>query len=71
MRVLLWTELFWPYVGGAEILSGKFALAMKNRGHEFTVITSHGNLDLSNEDHYQGISFAFDFGRRFQRGKSK
>src|SRR5262245_13582894 len=62
MRVLLWTELFWPSIGGGEILSAAFALALKKRGHEFAIVTSHGNLDLANEDDYHGIPiFRFRF----------
>jgi glycogen(starch) synthase len=54
MRVLLWSELFWPYLGGVEILAIKFVRAMQARGHEFAVITSHAELELSDEDQRSG-----------------
>ena len=55
MRVLFWTELFWPYIGGVEVLGAKFILALRERGYEFAVITSHGALDLPDEETYQEV----------------
>lgn len=55
MRVLYWTQLFWPYVGGVEVLAAKFVPAMQARGYEFKVVTSHGSLDLPDEDEKNGI----------------
>lgn len=55
MRVLYWTQLFWPYVGGVEVLASKFIPAMQTRGHEFKVVTSHGSLDLPDEDEKDGV----------------
>jgi glycogen(starch) synthase len=55
MRVLYWTELFWPYVGGVEILSTKALPAMLDRGYEVIVLTSHGSLDLPDDAEYKGI----------------
>ena len=70
MRILLWTELFWPYIGGGEVLSAKFAVAMKSRGHQLAVITSHGNLDLPDEDDYLGIPvYRFDFWEALSKRK--
>lgn len=56
MRVLLWAESFWPYVGGVEVLSVPFIRSMRDRGYTFAVVTSHGSLDLPDEDHYEGTS---------------
>ena len=62
VRVLYWTQLFWPYVGGVEVLASKFLPAMQDCGYEFAVVTSHGSLDLADEDHYDGIPvFRFPF----------
>src|SRR5687768_3253934 len=55
MRVLYWTQLFWPYIGGVEVLASRFLPAMQARGYEFTVVTSHGSLDLPDEAEYKGI----------------
>lgn len=55
MRVLYWTQLFWPSVGGVEVLGTKFLPAMHSRGYDFTVVTSHSSFDLPDEDHFEGI----------------
>jgi glycogen(starch) synthase len=55
MRVLLWSELFWPYVGGAELFVARLMVALRERGHEFLVVTSHDYLDLPDEARYEGI----------------
>ena len=41
MRVLIWSELFWPHVGGAEVFTARLCRALGERGHEFAVATSH------------------------------
>jgi glycosyltransferase involved in cell wall biosynthesis len=56
MRVLFWSELFWPYIGGAEVFATKLLTALRERGHEIIVVTRQDSPDLSLEDHYQGIS---------------
>ena len=55
MRVLYWTELFWPYIGGVEVLSTKLIPALLERGYEVIVVTSHDHLDLPDEARYKGI----------------
>jgi glycosyltransferase involved in cell wall biosynthesis len=55
MRVLYWTELFWPYVGGVEVLSSRLLPALRDRGVTFQVLTSHGALDLPDEEEWEGI----------------
>lgn len=55
MRVIFWSELFFPYPGGIEILAAKFLPAMQQRGHEFVVITSHEDQALPDRDDYAGI----------------
>lgn len=55
MRVLYWTQLFWPYIGGVEVLATRFLPAMRERGHEFIVVTSHGSLHLPDHAEYKGI----------------
>lgn len=41
MRVLFWSELFWPHVGGVEILAAQTVAGLCGRGHDVKVITSH------------------------------
>jgi glycogen(starch) synthase len=55
MRVLFWSELFWPYIGGAEIFATKLLLALRERGHQIIVVTRQDSPDLPLEDHYHGI----------------
>jgi glycogen(starch) synthase len=55
MRVLFWSDLFWPYIGGAEYFGAKLVLALRRRGYEFLVLTSHDYLDLPDETDYGGI----------------
>ena len=39
VRILLWTEGFWPRIGGVEIYTKQFIPAIRNLGYEVTVIT--------------------------------
>jgi glycosyltransferase involved in cell wall biosynthesis len=55
MRVLFWSELFWPYIGGAEVFATKLLMALRERGHEIIVVTRQDSPDLPLEDRYQGI----------------
>ena len=56
MKVLFWSELFWPYVGGVEVLADGLLPALAERGHRFAVITSHGHMDLPDEDERHGAA---------------
>jgi len=64
MRVLFWSELFWPYIGGAEVFATKLLMALRERGHEVVVVTRQDSPDLPNEAQYRGFRFiAFRLGR--------
>ena len=54
MRVLFWSDLFWPYIGGSEVFASKLLLALRER-HEFIVVTRQDSPDLPLEDFYTGI----------------
>jgi glycogen synthase len=54
-RVLFWSERFWPYVGGVEVLAMELLRALPAKGYEFAVITSHSDLELPDESQYDGI----------------
>ncbi len=56
MKVLYWVQQFHPYVGGVEVLASHFLPALVGRGHEPVVITSHGALDLPDEDEWRGVA---------------
>jgi glycosyltransferase involved in cell wall biosynthesis len=52
MRILIATDHFPPFIGGAHRQAQLIARAMVERGHEVTVATPwHGGLPLAEEDH--------------------
>jgi glycogen(starch) synthase len=55
MRVLFWTETFWPYIGGAEFFAAKLLPALRRRGYEFAVVTRHDDLLLPSESDFEGM----------------
>jgi glycogen(starch) synthase len=55
MRVLFWSEYFWPYIGGAEVWGMRLVLALRERGYKLIVVTSHDYLELPDEAQYRGI----------------
>jgi glycogen(starch) synthase len=54
MRVLFWSDLFWPFIGGSEIFAAKLLMALRER-HEFVVVTRQDSADLPAEDSYDGV----------------
>lgn len=46
VRILFWTELFWPHVGGIQTLASQMIPLLRQRGYEFVVVTSHADHDL-------------------------
>jgi glycogen(starch) synthase len=54
-RILFWTQLFLPYIGGVQILAAKTLPMLRRRGYQFALITSHGNRDLPDVDSFEGI----------------
>jgi glycogen(starch) synthase len=54
-RVLFWSELFWPYIGGAELFAAGLLPGLRERGHELLVVTSQAERDLPDEDELEGI----------------
>lgn len=55
MKILYWTELFWPHIGGVEVLSAQFLRALQKRNYECFVVTSHSSLNLPDETTLDGI----------------
>ena len=54
MRVLFWSEVFWPYMGGAQFSAIKLLLGLRGRGHEFIVVTRQDN-PLPPEARFKGF----------------
>ncbi|MFC1811649.1 glycosyltransferase family 4 protein [Thermodesulfobacteriota bacterium] len=62
MKVLLWTELFWPHIGGVEVLCTQLMTSLLKRDYEFAVATSHTSFDLPDKDDYNDIPiYRFNF----------
>ena len=55
LRVLVWSELYWPYIGGAEIFASKLMASLRRQGTEFLVVTSHHDRELPDEDVHDGV----------------
>lgn len=55
MRILYWSEVFWPHIGGIEVLSVQFLRALQKRNYECFVVASHRGLDLPDETTLDGI----------------
>ena len=65
MRVLFWSETFWPRVGGVENLAARLLPALRARGHEFMVVTWE-HTEYPDKIHYKEIPvYRFPF---FSRG---
>jgi glycogen(starch) synthase len=68
VRVWMWGELFWPYIGGAELFAADLMLGLRERGYEFTVVTSQDHLDLPDRAEYRGIPvYRFPFRTALRR----
>jgi glycogen(starch) synthase len=55
MRILFWSDLAWPHIGGVELLTHKLMIALRERGHTLALITSHADLTLPDERAEDGI----------------
>lgn len=55
MRILWWSERFWPFVGGIETLGYELLPALQAMGHEVEVVTSHSDAELPDTDEFQSI----------------
>jgi len=55
MKILYWTPLFWPEIGGIEIASAGLLHSLSDKNCEFMVFTSHGRIKLKDKSDYKGI----------------
>ncbi|MBI3160117.1 MAG: glycosyltransferase family 4 protein [Chloroflexi bacterium] len=55
MRVMLWSEFYFPDVGGLEVWAYNLMQALRPRGFEFVVLASHGGKSTSDEDLIDGV----------------
>ncbi|MFC1550424.1 glycosyltransferase family 4 protein [Candidatus Neomarinimicrobiota bacterium] len=62
MRILFWTGFFPPNIGGIEVFSAQLVTALKDRGHDLCILTSHSGQQLPDKMDYYGISvYRFQF----------
>jgi glycosyltransferase involved in cell wall biosynthesis len=54
MKILFWTDGFWPRIGGAETYAFQFVQGMQARGHECLVLAQKDHPDWKNEEVHQG-----------------
>ncbi len=55
MRVMFWSAVFPPSIGGVQTMASQLLRAMRKRGHEFLVITERERPDLPIDDSFEGI----------------
>ena len=55
IRILLWSETFWPHIGGAEVLAARLVLALQERHRQVIVVTAQSALDLPINARYRGV----------------
>jgi glycogen(starch) synthase len=69
VRVLFWSELYWPHVGGAEVFARDLIAALTTRGHSFSVVTSMTPEAAAAEDVVDDVPvYRFPF-RSWQGGR--
>jgi glycosyltransferase involved in cell wall biosynthesis len=62
MRILVWTDGFWPRIGGTETQVFQFVQECQNRGHSCIVIAQRDHLGMKEEEIYEGMLIRrFDF----------
>jgi glycogen synthase len=55
MKILCWSEVFWPLIGGVQMFCATLVKDLQEKGHQIKVITSHWNAYLSDHDTYHGV----------------
>lgn len=62
MKILFWTDGFWPRLGGVETQGLQFILELQARGHQCLVMAQKDQWSCTQEEVYQGIPIQrFDF----------
>jgi glycogen(starch) synthase len=68
VRILFWPTLFWPQIGGVEVLGAQLVQALRERGHEVVVLTRRDPPDLAPESELGGVRILrFPFGQALER----
>ncbi len=56
MKILFWTDGFWPRIGGTETQGLQFVEAMQKRGHVCSVLAHQDRPSWQEDETYKGIS---------------
>ena len=55
MRVLFWSPVFWPKIGGVEVHASKLLPSLQSLGYEYLVVTTKSDPDQPETAEYKGI----------------
>lgn len=55
MRILFWSQYFWPDIGGSETFALNLLSVLQERGYEFIVVAAHLDSGASDKAEYNGI----------------
>lgn len=55
MRILIWSETFWPATGGVELFLERLIADLLRHGHQVEVLTSYRRADRPDEDEVNGV----------------
>lgn len=55
LRILFWSESFWPRIGGSEVATGVLIDGLRGRGHTCEVITRRWSDDHPETDDWRGV----------------
>ena len=56
MRILYWTPLYWPEIGGTQTLAKITLRALAERGHEILVLTTRTSHKMPEAARHEGIA---------------
>lgn len=55
LRVLFFSDAFWPRIGGVEVLTSRLVPALAAAGHQILVVTDRSHPSLPEEDEIGGV----------------
>ena len=56
MRILIWTDVFWPEIGGLELFCQHLVEGLRARGHDLAVFTDRRHATEFGVKDYQGVA---------------
>ena len=56
MRICCWTEVYWPVIGGIEVLVEKLLPSLRDLGHDLIVVTGKDDLDRPDYEEHDGFA---------------